>query len=170
MAKITIKLKDLKNLKLPELQLKAAASNIGKSDISTIAKNVISEMKSLISKGISPIRTTGRFESYKNPDNYPKKIQKKYPDKKNTPVNLKLTGKMLDQLKVTAIKLGSNPSFNIGYSSESAKKKELGHREGANGQPKRPTIPNENEEFAVSIQKIVVDEMIRRINKTFNQK
>lgn len=170
MAKLTIKPRELAALKLPELQLKAAALSIGKEDLRTLGNQVVTEMKKFISRGVSPIRQAGRFPEYKTPERYPRRVQRKYPDKKNRPVNLKLSGKFLDDLKVTSIRLGSNPSFNIGYSSSLSKQKEQGHREGANGQLKRPTIPNNNEEFVVSIQKIITDEMIRRINKTFNQK
>jgi hypothetical protein len=44
-----------------------------------------------MSKGISPV-TGQKFARYKNPDKYPKNVRKTNPDKKNTPVNLKLSG------------------------------------------------------------------------------
>jgi hypothetical protein len=95
----------------------------------------IYEMKRLITVGKSPIKGTGKFPPYKN--------KKKYPGdrKPGTPVNLKLSGDFLNSLRS---KMVSNPkginSVKIYFDSEESVNKELGHRQGANGQPKRPIM------------------------------
>lgn len=69
-----------------------------------------------MSKGISPV--TGRkFTAYKNPDNYPRKIAKKYPGKQVTPVNLKLNGNLWDSIEY---KSGRNGSVVFGIFSPEA--------------------------------------------------
>lgn len=110
-----------------------------------VAQFIQSKMLDLISKGISPINGRARFEGYaaqrqinKNKKAYPDNLKKDFPNKRKRPVNLKLSGKFLKSLKaypVTASKI------KIGYTSEYGKKLESGHREGVNGQPERPTIP-----------------------------
>lgn len=138
------------------------------ADAKEIGDACLKEMKSLISKGISPIKGTGipsRFPSYKNPDRYPGKRKSK------SPVNLKLSGDMMNDLDYDVVKSASGYSAQLGYSSSKEQVKELGHREGANGQPIRPTVPQGNlgETFASSIQNVylsllnaVIDRVARR--------
>ena len=112
-----------------------------------IGEEIVDGMQEEIARGKSPIEGEGSFPSYKNP--------KKYPGKKKSPrpVNLSLTGKMLSDLiyQVNQAKI----TVTILYRTKKSQLKELGHREGANEQPKRPTIPEENEELSPSIRRRV---------------
>lgn len=82
--------------------------------------------------------------------------------KKPRPVNLTLHGDFLNalQAKVTGtfgahgIEVGFFPGWKDDKGVE-AYTKEEGHREGANGQPKRPIIPIGTEDFAQRIQNII---------------
>lgn len=134
-------------------------------DAAKMGDEVVITMKEMISKGISPIREVGRFPAYKHQrvkGKYPANQQKNYPDKKQRPVNLLLSGDFLNALSSRIIKSGTKGKFpvEVGYLSGkrdgvSASTKEQGHREGVNGQPKRPTIPQGDEQFAAKIQKII---------------
>ena len=122
-----------------------------------LGKDVVAEMKALISKGISPLRGEGRFPSYKNPkDGYPASVRHKYPDKRTTPVNLYLTGKFLAALKSKVTTIKNSYAIEVGFFDSKEAIKEQGHREGANTQPKRPIIPNSGEQFAQRIQDIIL--------------
>lgn len=114
-------------------------------------RRVVSKMKELISRGISPVRGPGigsRFERYKNPDRYPGK------KKPHSPVNLKLSGDFLGDLGYAVVPRADGFGAEVGYGSSKSAVKEQGHREGANGQPSRPTIPDatRGEGFARSVE------------------
>ena len=142
---IAQKLEELKDHPLTQAEAKA------------LGDSIVTEMKDLISKGISPIKGKGRFPAYKNPKTgYPSTVRKQHPDKRNTPVNLRLTGKMLADLKSLVIRRGKLNLPEIGYRSQKEILKEKGHREGANTQPQRPTIPIGNEVFAQRVQDIIL--------------
>jgi len=130
-----------------------------------LAKLIVREMKDDISKGINPI-TFGsrRFPRYKNPDRYPGGR------KGRRPVNLKLTGKFLKSLlaRSTAGRRGS-AFAEVGFSDGLSQKKEQGHREGANTQPKRPIIPEGREKFNARIMDIIVN-YIDRIASDISRK
>lgn len=81
------------------------------------------------------------------PDSLPE-IVKIATGKKARPVNLKLFGDFLDALDVKL----EDKRILIGYFEESEAVKERGHREGANGQYVRPTIPLKGEQFNASVQ------------------
>lgn len=161
MAKISLKLKDFSALNIPKNKIAKVVSDFNKSETRSIGNEIVKEMKDLISKGISPIQSVGRFKAYKNPARYPKRAQKDFPSKKERPVNLKLSGAFLDSLKVTS---ASGAKFTIGFDNKLSEDKESGHREGVFGQPKRPIIPQSNETFAVSIKQIIVSEIVKRLN------
>ncbi len=86
---------------------------------------------------------------------YPYSVQHKFPQKRERPVNLFLSGKFLAALTYKI----SGRRLLIGYFDESQAVKEQGHREGANGQPIRPTIPQGNEEFSATIYQRVVKDL-----------
>lgn len=146
---------NLANIKLDPTQLKALKKKL--KDISNpidndtakkAAKATREEMLDLISKGISPIKGNGRFPAYKD--------AKKYPGKRKSarPVNLKLSGDFLNSLQARVKKFKDGFGFVIGYFDNLSKLKEQGHREGANKQRKRPSIPeiDKREQFAERIQ------------------
>ena len=161
-----------------------------------LADDVIKEMKDMIAKGISPIKEKGRFPEYKGVTKtrvaksqaktkgekeavkkaqkkaYPYSVQSKFPEKKPRPVNLELTGSMLSNLvfKLRHTLKGWMPE--VGYFDEESVKKEQGHREGANGQPQRPTIPDqkEDERFAARIEMIFRRHIKNAVDKFLENK
>lgn len=130
---VTVKLDGLKNAmkKLQARGIKQSAAEL-----------VIRETKSFITRGISPVKGERRFEGYKNPKKYPA-------DRKpNRPVNMTLTGAMLDAL---TYKILNGTSFSIGWYSGEEGEKANNHNTG-DTVPKRRLLPTEtNESFNVSI-------------------
>lgn len=111
-----------------------------------IGKIAVQGIKEFTEVGTSPIRGKLRFAAYINPTRYPGNR------KPRRPVNLRLSGDFMDALTYKLSKDSSGYSVNVGYFDTKNAKKEQGHREGANGQPKRPTIPVQGEDFNVTIQ------------------
>lgn len=178
-----------------ERELKKAGDDflnkISNEDKTEVGEAVISEMKSLIKKGISPIADVGRFPAYKwagaantlraltknlpkgrrkaarekldalKRSKYPYNVQKEFPNKRERPVNLYLGGEFLDDLEPTPTRNG----VSIGFSSKLSQEKERGHREGANGQPERPIIPQGREQFSPSIYRRIVDIVQKIVQK-----
>lgn len=72
--------------------------------------------------------------------------------KRPRPVNLLLTGSFLKALEYKLTGTAGKYGLEIGFFDAKEALKEEGHREGANGQPKRPIIPVLREEFAQTIQ------------------
>jgi hypothetical protein len=167
-------------------------NGISSSQRVEIGNTVIAEMKNLIAKGISPIAEKGRYAAYKwvgisnqinkaaknlsgpsraharqkaasiKSDKYPYSVMGKYPQKRERPVNLFLSGKFLRDLEARANSRG----VTIGFKTELSELKESGHREGVNGQPQRPIIPQGNEKFSPSIYKKIVDALTTAIRKS----
>lgn len=128
-----------------------------KADLEAAARRCVDAMKAMIAKGVSPI-SGSRFPAYKNPDRYPGDL------KAHTPVNLKLTGKFLDDLRgevVTSPELG----VRFWFRTKKSELKERGHREGERGQPKRPILPEGNERFAQSLRAAFSKEFKRLLEK-----
>lgn len=92
---------------------------------------------------------------------YPYSKQKEFPQKKERPVNLTLSGAFLKMLKVKTTKDG----FEIGFYDSLSIKKEMGHREGVNGQPSRPIIPQDGEQFSSSIYRRLVKKLTEVIKR-----
>ena len=143
-------------------------SIFSKSDAERVGDSMVDEMKDMISKGISPILGWGRFPAYKNPkEGYPETVLEEYPDKRKTPVNLKLTGDFLRALQAKVVIAGKKARIIIGYWDPVEARKEEQHREGHNGQPKRPTIPlgGKGERFAKRIEEIYLKVIQRNVKK-----
>lgn len=106
---------------------------------------------------------------------YPYSVQKSFPDKKPRPVNLFLSGDFIKSLITLVVKKGGTDTkgktilvdkrLRITFDKEESKQKELGHREGANGQLKRPIIPKGKEDFAAPLRKLLVDAYVQLIKK-----
>jgi hypothetical protein len=143
-------------------KFKGIKSPVDKATAAQVGVEVIEAMKALIAKGSSPIEGKGKFPAYKDPDRYPGKRKPK------RPVNLKLTGKFLDSLRAKVYQSRSGFGTEIGY-LQSQQHKEQGHREGANGQPKRPSLPSaRGENFVESIVKIfsrIYKNKVREVTK-----
>lgn len=119
-------------------RVESVTGPLTRKEAQEVGEAVVSAMKSAIASGQSPIAGYGRFPAYKNPDRYPGK------KKPHTPVNLKLTGQFLDSLTYEVLADRTGQGFNVlfFYRGTDQNIKEVGHRRGANGQPKRPTIPD----------------------------
>jgi len=139
-------------------QIEGIPNYLTRQDAKDLSKDVVKQMKRMISKGQSTVKGGGfggRMPKYKN--------RKRYPGKRKParPVNLELTGKQLKALKGRSLNIGGENIAVVQYNTTDAVDKETGHREGVNGQPKRPTLPDTDsgEEFAASINKIIVKKM-----------
>ena len=86
---------------------------------------------------------------------YPYSAMKKYPNKRVRPVNLYLSGAFLESLEAIVLGAAGQFTIEVGFFRDSEAIKEIGHREGANGQPERPIIPVDREEFAQVIQDVI---------------
>ena len=145
-------------------KLDALQAPIRADEAQKMGTAVVREMKTLIAQGQSPIRGNGSFPRYKNPKKYPGKR------KPHSPVNLKLSGDFLRDLKHHVIKTRHGYGISVGFDSQLSRKKERGHREGANGQPERPTLPmpSLSEKFHSRVQAVyneVILAAIRRIKR-----
>lgn len=141
-----------------------AVKPIDEKTAKRVGIDVIEEMKSLISKGISPIQGNGKFPKYKNPARYPGKR------KPRSPVNLKLTGKFLNALshRITQEDFGKGTEL---FFADKQDKKERGHREGANGQPERPIMPSvKGEKFTKIIRDLYTELYRERILEVLKSK
>lgn len=171
-----------------KVESERAVSSFNSTDLKEIGESAIAEMKTLVSQGISPIKGYGRFPGYKwvsaanalvkskkatrkqarnlTKNKYPYSVMRKFPNKQVRPVNLKLSGDFLSALKARP-QSGAKKTVKIGIFDESQAVKEQGHREGANGQPKRPIIPIGNEEFSPSIYRRIVDTVTGIVRRKF---
>lgn len=90
---------------------------------------------------------------------YPFTAEAKRQGKKPRPVNLELTGDFLKSLLVWFTGTGNKRSVHVGFKNNLSILKEKGHREGANGQPERPMIPQGSEtltpKYALLIRQIL---------------
>mgnify|MGYP000355428565 FL=1 len=173
--------RDLKKASGEEAE--AAVKKITKAEKLDIGEAVIDEMQVVIAKGISPIKENGRFPAYKWADKkqlarksgskkkeadrffknkYPYSAQAKFPGKKERPVNLKLSGDFLKNLKAKVL----NTTLWIGFFEEPWTLYEQGHREGVGGQPKRPIIPNGDEELSQTIYR----RLVKSLQQVFDRK
>lgn len=125
-----------------------------------IGSAVVEKAKDMISTGMSPVRGEGRFPSYLPP--YPKNL------KSSKPVNLYLSGEMMDAFKY---KKSSNNSLTIGIMDGGSDVKARAQRHNSeytrsDGQSiLRKFIPQEGDEWAVSIMKLVKDIIEKRLSE-----
>jgi hypothetical protein len=154
MARVKINLKDIQKL-LSEAPAKAALTSKGK-----IAALVKEKILSLVAKGISPIEGNGRFPAYK-PKNkkkptYPDTVKNAFPSKRRRPVNLYLSGDFLKSLRSRGLNVNL---IVVDFADEYGDTLELGHRQGANGQAKRPILPTaRGESFTKVIRAAILKE------------
>jgi hypothetical protein len=152
--KLKVMRQTLEELKKPVT--KQVATNVGNA--------ILQAMKETIAKGYSPIRGYGKFPAYKNPSKYPGNRKPK------SPVNLELKGDFLDALEFTLVQVRSGFATKIGYAGSKENKKERGHREGANDQPKRPTIPINGETFSEKITNAFMEIYRERVRQIMRKK
>jgi hypothetical protein len=146
MAKVRVELKEIKKL-LNDSNLK-----VNTKVAAATGDLIVKLMLEKIAKGLSPIEGKPRFPGYKDPKKYPgsKQVKEDFPDKRNRPVNLTLSGKFLSGLKSKVSPVRGQ--ITIGFFDAYGKTLEQGHREGANGQRERPIIPEPSEDLAKSIR------------------
>ena len=153
-------------------RVEGVKSAFSSSDAKDTAKEVVAEMKDMILKGISPVKSVGRFPAYLRAGEkgkYPDNQRRKYPAKRQRPVNLKLSGDFLKALRYRVFSGKNGSYFEIGYYDEDSIKKEEGHALGWNGQPQRPTIPDDGE-FAERIQRIIFNGFKRAVSAFVKKK
>jgi len=117
-----------------------------------LGETLLEEMKNDISKGNSPVRTERRFEPYKNPEKYPAG------KKPNRPVNLHLTGEMLQYLKFKPVT--GRPAVDVGYlnAPHDVQVRAIAHNTGTGDMAQRKHIPWESgDELTVRITRRMID-------------
>lgn len=151
-------------------KLKQAFNKLSAIELKRIGDDFVEIMKTDIADGISPIQKAGRFPRYKDPEKYPKPLKNKFPNKRQRPVNLYLSGDFMRNLKAwlkssVSSKTPFKYSLFVGFLDKKSILKEQGHREGVNGQPKRPVIPEGDENFNRKLIQELKDSLTRAINK-----
>lgn len=144
----------------------AIEKGLTSAEAKAMGEDIVATMKDLISKGISPINGRGRFDGYRG--GYAEAIKKGYLSKhgkKQRPVNLTLSGEFLNDLEFRPYKLSRGYGVEIGYFTAKSALKERGHREGANGQAVRPTIPKPSEGFAQRVQRVMREHVKRALKR-----
>ncbi len=127
-----------------------------------IGQTVVKEAKQNIAEGLSPVRGYGRFERYKDRKKYPGDL------KPSRPVNLELTGEMLEgyDYRVT-----SNDTIEVGMvkGSAFAKEKAAHHNAGTPYMAQRKIIPGDGEEWSVTIMRAIRDIYGKRLENLIRQ-
>lgn len=149
---------------------------MGETEKRELGETFTSLAKDMISKGISPVRGHRKFESY-NAQNtgkkgYPYNIMRQYASKRARPVNLYLSGSMLN-----GYSWRSKPGqlIEVGYvnvSGVDAIKAQV-HNDGTRNIPARPTVANKpGQQFAVAIMRELIsvyrkrlEDIIKKSNK-----
>lgn len=125
-----------------------------------MGRDIVDSAKQMIASGQSPVRGGGRFARYKN--------RKKYPgDKKEAaPVNLYLTGDMLAEYGFIA----KNDSLFVGFNNGGKQAEIAGyHNSGTDNMAKRQIVPNEGDEWAVTIMRTIRDNYSKRLEFLIKQ-
>ncbi len=138
--------------------------------VSKLGEAIQEESVRMMNSGISPV-TGKKFEKYKDPDKYPKNVRKHIPDKRNTPVNLKLSGNLHESF---GWKRSGPFGFIFGLLNPKGKADKYGkvHNKDDLGRPDiperkfLPTKPGEtfNRTIMLKIQRLIV-ERIKKLTK-----
>lgn len=137
----------------------ATLKNIGEIEFTQklgneIGSAIVEQVKDQLSKGISPVKEEGRFAGYKK--SYVDAIQKgRYPGKSVRPVNLKLSGDLINSLDYTARGLKNAIEVKINFYGQEDKEDWL--RSNPTHAASRKALPRGSEGFNVSIQKTIKD-------------
>ncbi len=131
-----------------------------------IGDTIVDSVKEMIASGQSPVRGWGRFEVYS--DSYKEKIRGEYGQglsKGVRPVNLYATGEMLEDGYGWQHK--DDTTIIVGMVNGTAERKEIAgyHNEGTDKMPARPIVPQQEQEFAVSIMRDLADVYGTRLRK-----
>lgn len=171
--------------------------------VAELRTEIVRDIKALLQAGRSPVRGWGRFEPYKGVAGvskiakiarsltgerkvrakeklssskksvYPYSVMDKYPDKKVRPVNLKLSGEMIDAIevrpgsgKLKSFLFGGNTVLVGIFDKKQALKAET-HNEGtqADKVPQRKFLPTgQDETFVVSIHRKILAIIEKRVS------
>jgi len=148
-------------VKVTAPQFKSIGSKLSSDRVQgIIANEVIKLMKQFIAIGTSPVLGERRFTAYKDKTKYPG-------DKKNSkPVNLFLSGDMLDAITYRVLKSG----VKIGIFDSDERAKATTHIRGLNGVPQRKFLPvDDGDKFIVSIQRSIRTLYARLISDIINK-
>lgn len=124
-----------------------------------LGETVVTEAKQMISEGQSPVRGYGRFAEYKDRTKYPGAR------KDARPVNLKLTGEMLDAYDFKPTREG----IEVGVLNGDRKEVAQYINEGTEHMAQRRFIPGSGEEWAVSIMRKIADVYEKRLSQIIRQ-
>lgn len=190
MARVKVDVKALNRLlkkmgKLKSAPKRSVATKIGREVVKGIKKATLSAKSPIEGVKFDPLdpkyarlkqfRTTSEGKAAKKSQSAKKRRAKRRAQGKGStrspagrrPVpNLRLTGEFMKGLNFS-VEGNNKKGYRtvVGYNEEQSKK-ERGHREGANGQAKRPTIPKGKERFIKPIQDKIVkayEDAIKRI-------
>lgn len=128
-----------------------------------LKQQLIPEIKSHILGGISPVRSMRRFQGYKNPRKYPAG------KKPSRPVNLELTGKMLEQYTSEIV---NQKSVRLGISQNASgeiKTYAEANNVGTTYVVARRFVPLKGESFNVTIMRMIKDLFAKRISQIINK-
>jgi hypothetical protein len=138
--------------------------------VNILGNTMIKKIKQFLMSGTSPV-TGKKFQLYKNPEKYPKNVRKDYPSKKNTPVNLKLSGNLYESfgfIKKSAMVLtfgllqpkGKVDIYGAVHNRDDTRRPDIPERKFL------PTKPGEtfNKTILLDIRRVIV-ERIRQIIK-----
>lgn len=156
--------------------LVALMKKLTKQELIEVGNEVLELVRQDTLKGVSPIKGNGRFPKYKDTSKYPggknSPTRREFPDKRARPVNLWLSGEFLSSLQAFTKTDWRNSTVGklsyklfIGFKDRLSRKKEQGHREGVNGQPMRPIIPEKSESFSRKYLLRLKDSLASRLNK-----
>ena len=135
----------------------------------SLGSAVVDEAKSMIASGQSPVKGNGRFQGYS--DSYLKAIRDRLnasDGKTVRPVNLNLSGKMLDAYGYRA----NSNSVTVGImtATNSIENEIAGyHNDGTDKMPQRQLVPKEGEEWAVKIMRVIKEIYSDRLNDIIKQ-
>lgn len=141
--------------------------------------SVEAEIKGHIAKGVSPVKGKGKFAQYAKIRTHPSKYPDGVTGKNTQPVDLKLSGKMLDQLTHWVKRKKNKLSFVVGISPNAPskiKKMAEAHNDGTlthKNVPQRKFIPNKKgDKFNVTIDRKIkellfgyIEDTIKKSNK-----
>lgn len=134
------------------------------------------QIKKLIQAGTSPVRGHNRFPGYKaaatkEKTGYPYNVRSEFPNKAIRPVNLFLSGDMLQEY--VAYRANSIKSFFMGIrpnAPEDVRKRAEGNNYGTEHVPMRRFIPAPGETYKVSIVKALRDLFAEAVQRTLKRR
>ncbi|MCA9485962.1 MAG: hypothetical protein KC506_03910 [Nanoarchaeota archaeon] len=148
------------DVKVDTRGLKAKFEFLQKKIAGAVGNELRKEVLSSIKRGVSPVKGQGRFQKYS--ESYTGIIKRGIKNKRVSPVNLTLSGELLDSIYV---KLNNN-KITIGFSDE---KFEYHNKpESGSNMPARRLLPTEpGEEFSKSITLRIRNLVLERVKQIF---